>query len=49
MLLNTATVNLKVLEVAGLIVSSKHGRSATHVAQMELLQQVATYLARIGT
>lgn len=48
-LLNTATVNLTVLEAAGLIVSKKEGRSVTHTAKLQTVQKLADYLMCIGS
>lgn len=48
-LLNTAAVNLTVLEAAGLILSKKSGRSVTHTARFTTLHNLADYLGRIGT
>jgi len=47
-LLNTAAVNLSVLEAAGLITSVKSGRSVTHTAKVETVQKLAHYLLKIG-
>ncbi len=47
-LLNTATVNLTVLEAAGLIVSKKEGRSVTHTAKLQTVRKLADYLSGIG-
>lgn len=47
-LLNTAAVNLTVLEAAGLISSKKSGRSVTHKAKLATVHKLADYLAKIG-
>ncbi len=47
-LLNTAAVNLTVLEAAGLIRSKKSGRSVTHTARLETVRKLADYLNGIG-
>ena len=47
-LLNTAAVNLTVLEAAGLITSKKTGRSVTHTARLETVQKLAAFLNGIG-
>ena len=47
-LLNTAAVNLTVLEAAGLISSKKVGRSVTHTAKLETIHKLADYLGAIG-
>ena len=47
-LLNTAAVNLTVLEAAGLITSIKSGRSVTHTAKVETVRKLAHYLLEIG-
>ncbi len=47
-LLNTAAVNLTVLEAAGLISSKKSGRSVTHTARITTLRNLADYLGGIG-
>ena len=47
-LLNTAAVNLTVLEAAGLIISKKSGRSVTHTARLETVRKLADYLGKIG-
>lgn len=48
-LLNTAAVNLTVLEAAGLISSIKSGRSVTHTARREAVSKLADYLNQIGS
>lgn len=48
-LLNTAAVNLTVLEAAGLISSKKSGRSVTHTAKLETVRTLAKYLNGIGS
>ncbi len=47
-LLNTAAVNLTVLEAAGLISSKKKGRSVTHTAKLATVHRLADYLNQIG-
>lgn len=47
-LLNTAAVNLTVLEAAGLISSKKSGRSVTHTVKLETVRKLADYLNEIG-
>ncbi len=47
-LLNTAAVNLTVLEAAGLISSEKSGRSVTHTARLATLHKLSDYLGGIG-
>lgn len=47
-LVNTAAVNLTVLETAGLIKTVKLGRSNIHTAKLEVVQKLAEYLAGIG-
>ncbi len=47
-LLNTAAVNLTVLEAAGLISSKKKGRSVTHTAKLQTVRKLAEYLTEIG-
>ena len=47
-LLNTAAVNLTVLEAAGLISSEKSGRSVTHTAKIQTVRKLADYLNAIG-
>ncbi len=47
-LLNTAAVNLTVLEAAGLISSIKKGRSVTHTANLAAIHSLADYLGKIG-
>ena len=47
-LLNTAAVNLTVLEAAGLISSKKSGRSVTHTAKLATVRKLADYLNGIG-
>lgn len=47
-LLNTAAVNLTVLEAAGLIASKKSGRSVTHTAKLQTVRKLAEYLNVIG-
>ena len=47
-LLNTAAVNLTVLEAAGLISSVKSGRSVTHTARLPTVRKLAAYLEQIG-
>ena len=46
-LLNTATMNLKVLEAAGLVASRKDGRSVTHKAIGGELEAVIRDLTRM--
>jgi predicted transcriptional regulator len=47
-LLNTAAVNLTVLEAAGLISSKKTGRSVTHTANLAKVRILGAYLSQIG-
>ncbi len=47
-LLNTAAVNLTVLEAAGLITSEKSGRSVTHTVKLKTLEKLIDYLCKIG-
>ena len=47
-LLNTAAVNLTVLEAAGLISSKKSGRSVTHTVKLGTLHKLTDYLNAIG-
>lgn len=47
-LINTAAVNLTVLETAGLIKTVKSGRSNIHTAKLDTLNRLVTYLSRIG-
>lgn len=47
-LLNTAAVNLKVLEAAGLITSIKRGRAVNHTARLEGVRALAAHLHAIG-
>lgn len=48
-LLNTAAVNLTVLEAAELITSKKSGRSVTHTVKLKNLEKLIDYLCKIGT
>ena len=47
-LLNTAAVNLKILEAAGLITSIKRGRAVNHTAKLQGVRALADHLGAIG-